>query len=341
MHKAAFLTGIKKIKLAKAKEESFDGIKLKVDSCALCGSDIRIYNKGNDRIKYPSIIGHEISGTVVDTRTDKFKVGDLISIGADIPCGNCKFCKSKRPNLCQENLGIGYQLQGGFSEYMFLSKELVNNGPIKKIFNENNLEVSCLGEPIACAINGLEKLNIKDNGGRMMIFGAGPIGIMLGKLAKYIYNIDEVDYVEISEYRSKFLKSLKFANEILTPEELESNLPKYLNSYQYVITACSVIQTHDLGISLLSNGGSINFFGGLAKPAPSININTNNIHYKELTLTGSHGSTPLQHSKAIDLITKESDFFKKLITHRYKLENIYDAFNLASSGEGIKIVIKP
>ncbi len=341
MHKAAFLTGIKKLKLAKAKDESFDGIKLKVDSCALCGSDIRIYNKGNDRIKYPSIIGHEISGTVVDTKSDKFKVGDLISIGADIPCGKCKFCLSKRPNLCEENLGIGYQLQGGFSEYMFLSKELVNNGPIKKVLNENNLEVSCLGEPVACAINGLEKLNIKNNSDKMMIFGAGPIGIMLGKLAKYIYGINKVDYVEVSEYRSKFIRSLEFANEILTPSDLESNLPRYLGSYQYVITACSVIQTHELGIALLSNGGAINFFGGLAKPAPSIYINTNNIHYKELTLTGSHGSTPLQHAKAIELITKESDFFKKLITHRYKLDDIDDAFNLASAGEGIKIVIKP
>ena len=164
---------------------------------------------------------------------------------------------------------------------------------------------------------------------------------MLGKLAKYIYGINKVDYVEVSEYRSKFIRSLEFANEILTPSDLEANLPRYLGSYQYVITACSVIQTHELGIALLSNGGAINFFGGLAKPAPSIYINTNNIHYKELTLTGSHGSTPQQHAKAIELITKESDFFKKLITHRYKLDDIDDAFNLASAGEGIKIVIKP
>ena len=133
MHKVAFLTGVQKLSIGEMGDEPFDGLKIKVDSCAVCGSDIRIFNKGNDRIEYPAIIGHEVSGRVVETNTDKFEIGDKISIGADIPCGKCKHCISKRPNLCEKNLAIGYQLKGGFSEYMFLSKELIENGPIKKI----------------------------------------------------------------------------------------------------------------------------------------------------------------------------------------------------------------
>ena len=301
----------------------------------------RIFNKGNDRIKYPAIIGHEVSGTVIESSSGDFSVGDKISIGADIPCGNCKYCETKRPNLCQQNLAIGYQLKGGFSEYMFLNKELIKNGPIKKIPQDFNLEIACLGEPLACALNGLEKLNIRVKGGRMIIFGSGPIGIMLGMLAKYLYKIEEVNYVELSEYRRNFLKSLDIANQIMTPNDLESNLDYHINTYQYVITACSAIQTHALGISLLSNGGSINFFGGLPKPAPAVQIVTNDIHYKELTLTGSHGSTPIQHSQAIDIILEKKDFFEKLITHRYSLKDINQAFELASSGKGVKIIIKP
>lgn len=341
MHKAAFLKGIKKINVEETTDESFDGLKLKVDSCALCGSDIRIFNKGNDRIQYPAVIGHEVAGTVIESSSNKFSIGDKISIGADIPCGKCKYCKSNRPNLCEENLAIGYQLSGGFSEYMFLSKELIEHGPIKKVPQNFNLEIACLGEPLACALNGLEKLNIKSGGGRMIIFGAGPIGIMLGMLAKYLYKIDLVNYVEISEYRSNFLKSLGIADELMTPQTLQNNIAQHINSYQYVITACSAIQTHSIGISLLSNGGAINFFGGLPKPAPALEIITNDIHYRELTLTGSHGSTPSQHSQAIDIILEKTNFFKKLITHRYSLQDIHQAFDLASSGEGVKIIIKP
>tara|TARA_B100000242_G_scaffold294225_1_gene275590 strand:+ start:1059 stop:2084 length:1026 start_codon:yes stop_codon:yes gene_type:complete len=341
MHKAAFLKGIKKINVEETIEENFDGLKLKVDSCALCGSDIRIFNKGNDRIQYPAVIGHEVAGTVIESNSNKFSSGDKISIGADIPCGKCKYCKSNRPNLCEENLAIGYQLSGGFSEYMFLSKELLEHGPIKKVPQNFNLEIACLGEPLACALNGLEKLNIKSDGGRMIIFGAGPIGIMLGMLAKYLYKIDVVNYVELSEYRSNFLKSLGIADEVMTPQSLENNISEHINSYQYVITACSAIQTHNLGISLLSNGGAINFFGGLPKPAPAVEIITNDIHYRELTLTGSHGSTPSQHSQAIDIILDKTIFFEKLITHRYSLQDIDQAFDLASSGKGVKIIIKP
>ena len=91
----------------------------------------------------------------------------------------------------------------------------------------------------------------------------------------------------------------------------------------------------------MANGGTINFFGGLPKPSSSVPIITNDIHYRELTLTGSHGSTPIQHSKAIEIIAKDQNFFKTLITHRYQLEKIEDAFKLASSGKGIKILIKP
>ena len=153
--------------------------------------------------------------------------------------------------------------------------------------------------------------------------------------------IDVVNYVELSEYRSNFLKSLGIADEVMTPQSLENNISEHINSYQYVITACSAIQTHNLGISLLSNGGAINFFGGLPKPAPAVEIITNDIHYRELTLTGSHGSTPSQHSQAIDIILDKTNFFEKLITHRYSLQDIDQAFDLASSGKGVKIIIKP
>ena len=190
-------------------------------------------------------------------------------------------------------------------------------------------------------INGLEKLHINLAGGKMIIFGAGPIGIMLGMLAKKLYSIDQVDFVELSEYRRSFLDSIGVSDNTYKPNEIEERINEFEGSYQYVVTACSAIQTHSLGISLLSNGGSINFFGGLPKPSKAVPIITNDIHYKELTLTGSHGSTPSQHAKAIDLINEEKDFFEKLITHRFKLDDINSAFDLASSGEGIKIVIKP
>ena len=340
MSKAAFLRGIKDFNVAEDCNDSNDYlVKIKVDSCAICGSDIRIFNYGNKRISYPAIIGHEVSGTVVESKNQNYQIGDKISLGADIPCGECPECKNEAPNLCKQNLAIGYQLKGGFSEYLNLNERVFNHGPVVKV-GDLNLELACLGEPLACSINGIEKVHMQA-GGRVLIFGAGPIGIMIGFLAKTIYKAQIVDFVEVNQYRKLSLENLNICDKIFSQKSLEENIDKIKGTYNYVFTACSVFETHSLGIKLLANGGSINFFGGLPTPSPSIELVTNELHYQELTLTGSHGSTPKQHLSAINIIKKNQSFFESLITHRFPLENINNAFDLASSGKGIKIIIKP
>lgn len=341
MNKSAFLQDIRKFSLGNNNSDSEDfSVKIKVNSCAICGSDIRIFNHGNDRIKYPAIIGHEVSGTVVESRNKDFSIGDRISLGADIPCGKCHECINKKPNLCKKNLAIGYQLKGGFSEYMNLDARIFDHGPVVKINESLGLELACLGEPLACSINGLEKVYMKDRG-NVLIFGAGPIGIMLGFLSRYLHKAKKVDFVEVNQYRTKSLKNLGIADHIFDNDEFLHKMNKLEGTYDYVFTACGIFETHGNGIKMLSNGGAINFFGGLPKPSPSLPLVTNEIHYRELLITGSHGSTPIQHSKAIQIINENQDFFKSLITHRYSLDEIEEAFEFASSGEGIKVLIKP
>ncbi len=338
MTKSAYLTGIKSFKVQDEKNiiQNY-AVRIKVDSCAICGSDIRIFNKGNERIQYPAVIGHEVSGTIVESNFYEYEIGERISLGADIPCGSCDKCKNNQPNLCKKNLAIGYQLKGGFTEFMELDQRVFDLGPVVRLSAKLSTEVACLGEPLACAINGVEKMHMKQKT-KTAIFGAGPIGIMIGYLCKKIYQCDDLLFIEPNDQRRQSLKSLDIADKIIDIGEINE---KYFAKYDYVFTACSVLETHSIGIKMLDNGGSINFFGGLAKPAPGIEIITNELHYKELTLTGSHGSTPTQHKKALSVIEEDQDFFKSLITHRFTLENIEQAFEKASSGSGIKVLIKP
>ena len=341
MNKSAFLQGIRKFSLGDDNRENEDfSVKIKVDSCAICGSDLRIFNHGNDRIQFPAIIGHEVSGTVVYSKNKDFSIGDKISLGADIPCGKCSECKNKKPNLCKKNLAIGYQLKGGFSEYMNLDARIFDHGPVVKLNDSLSLELACLGEPLACSINGIEKVFMRDSG-NVLIFGAGPIGIMLGFLSRYLHKAKKVDFIEVNQHRTKSLENLGIADQIFSNEEFLAKINKLKGTYDYVFTACGIFETHLNGIQMLANGGAINFFGGLPKPSPSLPLVTNDIHYRELLITGSHGSTPLQHSKAIKIIKNNQKFFKSLITHRYCLDEIEEAFKLASSGKGIKVLIKP
>ena len=94
---------------------------------------------------------------------------------------------------------------------------------------------------------------------------------MIGYLAKTIYKAKVVDFVEVNEYRKLSLEKLNICDHIFSQKDLKEKMDNMKGSYHYVFTACSVFETHLLGIKLLANGGSINFFGGLPTPSPLSN----------------------------------------------------------------------
>ncbi|MFH1084912.1 MAG: alcohol dehydrogenase catalytic domain-containing protein, partial [Chloroflexota bacterium] len=112
-----------------------ESLLLKVHACAVCGSDIRILHHGNPRVQPPQIIGHEVAGEVVavGSRVTRFKVSDRLATGADVPCGECDWCRQGLANNCAINYAIGYQFPGGFAEYILLNQLTVRLGPLTRI----------------------------------------------------------------------------------------------------------------------------------------------------------------------------------------------------------------
>jgi len=135
--KAAVYEGLDKMTIKEVERPvcDDDSILMRVKACAVCGSDIRIFHHGNARVNPPQILGHEMSGIIesVGKNVKGFAVGDRLAVGADVPCGECIFCKSGIGNNCQINYAMGYQFAGGFAEYVLLNKTVVNYGPVAKI----------------------------------------------------------------------------------------------------------------------------------------------------------------------------------------------------------------
>lgn len=317
---------------------------IKVMACSVCGSDLRIFKNGNPRVKSGQIVGHEIAGTVVAANAvSNFSIGDNVSIGADVPCNNCKFCNSGHCNCCRLNLAIGHQLEGGFTEFLKLDHGTVKNGPIQKFNNSLQFEHAALAEPLACCINGYEKCG-NSPFETVLIFGAGPIGVLLGLLGKY-YGAKTVIMVDPNKYRLQAAKKLGACDHSLIFEN-DNIIEKVSNitageGCDRIFTACPVSDTHRLAIELVSVMGVVNLFGGLPNNEKSIELKSNLLHYKEATLTGSHGSTPLQHKKALKLIEGGQIDVSAMITHKFSLDEIQDAYACAISGKGLKIVIMP
>jgi L-iditol 2-dehydrogenase len=88
-------------------------------------------------------------------------------------------------------------------------------------------------------------------------------------------------------------------------------------------------------------GGRVSFFGGLPKDKPMITVDSNVVHYKELILAGANGSSPAQNAEALEMIASGRVPVADLITHRLPLDNVRDAIDAVTSGDAIKVVIKP
>lgn len=344
--RAAILENLNQLKVKSVDDPCVneDSLIVKVKSCAVCGSDIRIYHYGNPRVKTPQIIGHEIAGDVIKTGSGvkRFKIGDRVAIGGDVPCGECDFCRDGIGNNCANNYAIGYQFQGGFAEYIPINKITLMFGPIHHIPEELSYDEAALAEPLACCINGLElaRINLGDT---IVIIGAGPIGCMLAELAKHM-GAKKVILSEQSKIRADIAKSFNM-NVIMPSSELEFRAQVMKETKEagadVVITACASVNAQLQAFSVIKNRGRIHFFGGLPKGSKHIELDSNLIHYKELCILGSHGSVPRQHRLALELLENGIIDAKKYISHKFKLEDILDAFSMVENKQSMKVIINP
>jgi L-iditol 2-dehydrogenase len=317
---------------------------LKVEACAVCGSDIRIYRYGNHRVKPPAVIGHEVSGVIAETgkSTERVKVGDRIAIGADVPCGKCYWCRNGMGTNCRTNYAIGYQFPGGFQEYMLLNQTTLDYGPVTHIPETLSFEEAALAEPLACALHGLELAQFSP-GKSACIIGLGPIGCMMLELVG-IYGASKVFAAQRSKHRlelaKRFLKGARYI--AIDDEDLVKTVMKETEGegVDFVITTANTVKAQEDAIKMVRHRGYVNLFGGL-KNQPPLCIDSNLIHYKECFVMGSHGSLPHHHQMAVELLAARKVHGKRYISRVFPLREIQEAFDFHESRKGLKVIVKP
>jgi L-iditol 2-dehydrogenase len=320
-----------------------DSVLVKVEACAVCGSDIRIFHHGNSRVKPPQILGHEAAGEVVElgANVKRFKKGDRVAIGADVPCGECSFCEAGIGNNCRINYAMGYQFAGSFAEYVLLNKTVVNFGPVHTIPDSMGWDEAALAEPLACVLNAVEFTNIR-LGDTVVIIGAGPIGCMIIPIA-YMSGASKVIVVQRSRPRMEVAKKFNAGVYICSSEE--DPIKRVLEETgglgaDVIFTANPSPQSHADALKMAKNRARINLFGGLAAGS-TVTLDTNIIHYKELIVLGAHGSLPRHHRQAIDLIAAGRPDIKPYISHHFSLDKIKEAFEAAEGHQGMRVVVQP
>lgn len=346
MMKAAVLEDIEKLVVKEIPKPVIDdrSILVKVGACAVCGSDIRMFHHGNNRLTPPAVMGHEASGVIVEVgrEVQGFEVGDRVSLGGDVPCGKCEMCLKGLGNNCPINYAMGYQFPGSFAEYVLLNPLVVEHGPIVKVPDHVSYEEAALGEPLACCINGIE-LCKPELGDVMVVVGAGPLGILLTELGK-LMGVSKTIIVNRSRPRLEVAK--RFGVDVTICSSEENTIERVLEETHgeganVILTACPSPEAQAETLHYAAHRARINLFGGLPKGKSIVPFDANILHYREIFLFGSHGAVPSHLKKAVDLIASGRIDMKKYIGQTFPLDQAREAFQAAEDKVGMRVVLKP
>lgn len=308
---------------------------VKIKSALTCGSDLKTYKRGHPAmIKKASVFGHEWAGDIVEigSDVDNFKVGDRIVAVNSVPCYRCYYCKLERYSLC-ENLIYN---NGAYAEYIKVPGNILKKNTYR-IPDKIDYREAALLEPLACVVHGIEESNIKTDD-MVVINGAGPIGLMFIALARlkgaFVISVDLSD--ERLEYAKDFgadytINASKESDQVAAVKELTEDK----KGVDVAVDATGIPEVWEMTILMGRKGATINLFGGCVS-GTSVNIDTQLLHYSELTIKGVYHHTPYYVKKAFDLITSGKIDTVKFITADMPLEKLVSALELMGQQKGIK-----
>ncbi|MBW2603289.1 MAG: alcohol dehydrogenase catalytic domain-containing protein [Deltaproteobacteria bacterium] len=317
------------------------GLRVKVNACGICSSDVKMATRGHRALNYPRILGHEIAGVIEQSRTNTFKEGDRIQISPGLRCGKCSYCLKGMDNLCPNREILGFTYNGGFAEYIAIPIAGSIVGSVNIIPEKISDTDATLAEPLACCINAQNKINITEND-TMLIIGAGPLGFLHALVARH----KGVGHILISEPQTHRRKTAlhTWADTVIDPG-MDNITEKVMaathnNGVDALIFACSQVRLNETFMKLMAPAGRVSIFSGITSQLSASSIDFHQIHYNEFFISGAYGCTAEQNRNALELISSQHGLAQKLITHRVPLDNIIEGIEHTASLKGLKTVVE-
>jgi|ERR1051326_7855991 L-iditol 2-dehydrogenase len=305
--KAAILHGKEHIKIEEVAPRALRPGEVRIDirAALTCGTDLKVFKRGYHAkmIVPPALFGHELAGVISETRAPKSKVrnwdwqlGDRVVAANSAPCGACFFCQRGQENLCDDLLF----LNGAYAESIVVPARLVEKN-LLRIKPKTSFLDAALTEPLACVVQGLEDLKLRA-GQRVLVIGAGPIGLMFVAVAKH--RGCAVTVAGRGERRLKTARRLGAEKVIDVGGKAgltEAVQAQSLSAFDVVVEAVGKPETWEAAVQLVGKGGAVNLFGGCPS-GTSVTLDTARMHYSSLTLLASFHHTPRTIRRALELI---------------------------------------
>ena len=272
---------------------------IQVEACGVCGTDVHIYegDKGAAEVTPPTILGHEFSGVIreVGSEVKKYKAGDRVCIDPNCYCGACDPCRNGVAHFCENMMGYGTTVNGGFAEYCAVDERQVY------LLGENTtFEQGAMAEPVACCLHGIDMCEIQP-GQQVVIIGGGMIGLLMLQLAK-LAGAAKVALLEPVENKREVGRKLG-ADVCIDPvkEDVKERLAENGMDWVNVVIECvGRPSTIEQAIEIAGNKAVVVMFG-LTKPDEEIAVKPFQVFQKELVLKASY-INPYTQKRALDLI---------------------------------------
>jgi L-iditol 2-dehydrogenase len=316
-------------------------ILVRVKVALTCGTDVKVFRRGYHArmIVPPAVFGHELAGDVVAVGegVSRFSLGDRVVAANSAPCEKCFYCRKGLANLCEDLLFNN----GAYAEYIRIPARIVerNTYPIPVHVGYQD---AALVEPLACVVRGFDE-TLPQSGDTIAILGLGPIGLMFVKLAK-LYGCR---VIAVGRRKTQLDRAAALgADELITAQDDVDPVSTVRSlthgrGVDIAIEAVGKPQVWQWAVNMVRRGGAVNFFGGCPNDS-RVALDTNLLHYSEITCKATFHHTPAYIRKALDLVCAGHITASFFVNREEPLANLLDVMRHLMSHNGhLKTAIVP
>lgn len=299
-------------------------------ACGLCGTDIEKM-EGKYTASKP-ILGHEPAGVVKASRHPAFSPGDRVFVHHHVPCYECYYCKNGSPTMCPHYRESNIY-PGGFAEFFKVPSWNVQRGGVIKLPHNVTFEQATFVEPLATVVRAQRRASLRANE-HVLVVGAGPMGLLHAALAKE--RGAKVVVTDVSQFRLSFAQGLGHA--VLPPKGEIGEFTEGRGA-DLTIVASGSPQAIVSGLKLTRKGGRVLLFGVPYK-GTVLDYDISELLNSEISIIPSNAAVEEDTMEALHLITERRVNVDPLITHRFRLEEFYEAVRVAKQRESVKVIIE-
>jgi L-iditol 2-dehydrogenase len=315
---------------------------VKVQVALTCGTDLKVYQRGYHArmIVPPALFGHELAGVIeeVGPGVRGFKKGMRVVALNSAPCQMCFYCSKHQANLCEDLLFNN----GAYAEYIRIPRRIVDINMLA-IPPDVSYEEAAMVEPLACVLRGLHETGV-EIGDTVTVIGGGPIGLMFVQVAKAVgCNVISVVKRDSQVQAAKHMGAHEVVqiSKVKDPVEAVRRVSPEMRGSDVVVEAVGRPEAWEMAIDMVRKGGTVNLFGGCAS-GTKVQLDTNRLHYSEVTLKATFHHTPETVRRAFALIAEKKIRSTDYITGEAPLSRLQQVFHHMLDRNGdIKTAIIP